>query len=275
MQAAGWSPRRSSSPARAASPHSTAGMRNSSEGVASLVFGGSHVPVLNGQNRANVMAGHSGSLPGAKPAGASISQQTVQRRAAEMNMERKMRAPARSVIDQYDAFLDASEEHTFTKLRANLQKMERRAEREHNFMKDAAGMSVEKRNERADARTDGRRTKSPARFQARDAARMNGSGAGNSVASLIQQPDQPDPYGHASGGRASSPRPVPRLPSAADAEPGQYTDRSQFSHRGGAHAANQFGANYRLDGGGRAPSPRRASSPRPSPRAQSPLRQRP
>jgi len=135
-------------------------MRNASDGVANLVFGGAgHTPVLDGGS-----CGHSraNSLAGRVPAGADVAQQTAHRRSAEMNLERKQRAPARSITDQYDAYLDASEEHTFSKLRANLQKMERKAEREHNFMKDAAGMSVERRNERADAKVDGRREKARA-----------------------------------------------------------------------------------------------------------------
>lgn len=253
------------------------------------------MPVLSGHSRANSLAGAAGAK--ASPAaGAPVANQTAHRRAAEMNLERKQRAPARSIVDQYDAFLDASEEHTFSKLRANLQRMERKAEREHNMLNGAAGVSVEARNQRADARTDGRREKSPARFAARDASRMHYASGGNSVASLMQQPDARDPYKQ--GARPSSPRPGSafRLPTGGDQSArsqggGDSTDRCHWG--GGAeYAANYRGraasprparpASPRLSSSAthmpRPTSPRRATSPRQThdaPRAQSPFRMRP
>ena len=169
---AGWSPNRSAAgAARAESPGcgvggNTAGLRNASEGIASLVFGGAggapaHMPVLNGHSRANSMAGTHAEPLAAKPAGVPLSQQTNHRHRAERNLERRHKGTAPTVIAQYDAYLDACEDHTFAKLRANLNKMERKAEREHNFMKDAAGMSAEKRTTMADAKSDGRRATSP------------------------------------------------------------------------------------------------------------------
>lgn len=290
--AAGWTPRRSASPSRAAG----ASRHNSSEGVTSLVFGGHTVPVLNAAV-ANSRAGVAEMRPAA---GAPISQQTNQRRSAEMNLERRQKAPARSVIEHYDAYLDACEDHTFGKLRANLARVERKAEREHNFMRDAAGMSVERRNVRADAKVDGRRDKSPARYAGRDAARMAG---GDGVASLIQQPDlaeqwrppspraasprpaaransprrthpsSPPPPMHmphpadmagrpASPGRPSTPSGVPRLPTsgvrASDAGGAPPSTERAYA-AGGAYASNYAS-------GRRAPSPRgeqqRAASPR-------------
>lgn len=266
------------------------GMRNSSDGVASLVFGGSHMPVLNGgHSRANSLAGAASDN---RAAGAPINNQTVHRRAMEMNLERKQRGPARSIVDQYDAYLDASEEHTFSKLRANLQRQERKAEREHTHMKDAAGMSVEKRNVKADARTDNhRREKSPARFAGRDASRMH-EGNGNSVASLMQQ-SVPERYGGASQ-RAPSPRRGEYTPRTD----GESTDRSSWGgpyarpasprlERRGASPRMERGApsprmergppSPRMERGGASPRmERRAPSPRPqAARAQSPFRMRP
>ena len=298
---AGWSPRRSS-PARDASPGRggghTAGMRNASDGVANLVFGGGgHMPVLNGggaNSRANSRAGATAE---GRPAGAPINNQTVHRRAMEMNLERKQKMPARSVIDQYDAYLDASEEHTFSKLRANLARQERKAEREHTHMKDAAGMSAEKRNAMADARAEGRREKSPARFAGCEVSRMHEQ-TGSSVASLLKH-DVPDPYAH--GQRAASPRRgnSPRRGEYTPRGDGDSTDRRNANEaammmRQGQHSSQQVGQRF-----GRAPSPRigrimsgeesprmergapsprgqRAPSPRrEAPRAQSPFRMRP
>ena len=314
---AGWSPNRSAAgAARAESPGrgvggNTAGLRNASEGIASLVFGGAggapaHMPVLNGHSRANSMAGTHAEPLAAKPAGVPLSQQTNHRHRAERNLERRHKGTAPTVIAQYDAYLDACEDHTFAKLRANLNKMERKAEREHNFMKDAAGMSAEKRNTMADAKIDGRRDKSPARFAARDAMRM---GDDNSVASLIKQVDSPNRYAASSGysrpdseatslpmgggygtapqqyQRAASPRPMsprggggggmqrassPRLGRPASPHAhfklGNDTDRSGMETDRSQWGSASHQSNP-FGGPARASSPRRAASPR---RASSP-----
>ena len=51
-----------------------------------------------------------------------------------MRLERKHKAPARSLESQYDAYLDACEDHTFAKLHANLDRMERNLERQLSSM---------------------------------------------------------------------------------------------------------------------------------------------
>ena len=56
----------------------------------------------------------------------------------------------------------------------------------------------------ADARIEGRREKSPARYAMRDAARMHHAADGNSVASLIRQPDAANPYAMSGGGQPRS-----------------------------------------------------------------------
>ena len=50
---------------------------------------------------------------------------------AEKNFDRKMKGQARSLNAQYDDYLNAVEDHTFNKLHASLDRMERKAEREH------------------------------------------------------------------------------------------------------------------------------------------------
>lgn len=255
------------------------------------------MPVLNGDSRANRSRATATALdPSA--AGAGRPEQTLSRCRAELHGERKMRGAAKSLHDQYDAYLDASEEHTFNKLHATLDKLERRAEREHTLYSGAAGWSTEHRNELADARSapGGRRTRSPARFGAREQQRMGaGSSAGSSVASLMQQGEYvnglpqeslssyseraPSPRGRPSS-RAASPRrpasPMRQHPSV----PPLGSDRSQadaasMSHRPGVADPT------RCDQARRPSSPRgqRASSPRmqrpPEQRAASPRRQRP
>ena len=108
------------------------------------------------------MAGTHAEPLAAKPAGVPLSQQTNHRHRAERNLERRHKGTAPTVIAQYDAYLDACEDHTFAKLRANLNKMERKAEREHSMLNGAAGVSTEMRNSIADERFAGRRSRSPA-----------------------------------------------------------------------------------------------------------------
>ena len=265
-------------------------------GFPSSPSGRMHMPVLNGSHsRANSLAGLA-ATSGIKPAGAPIPVQSRSRGTAEMRLERKHKAAASSLESQYDAYLDACEDHTFAKLHANLARMERKAEREHNMLNGAAGVSAEKRRERADAKIDmARRDKSPARFHGVASSRQGNYGSdSSSIASLLKQPDV-DPYARQQQqqqqqqhGRSGSPAHVPRLytervPGAEGDVP--MTDRStnrsaraSSPFRGGEgpqvprRAASPRGPQ-------RASSPRRAASPRapPPPRGRdaSPFRQRP
>lgn len=176
------------SPGRAAAGH---GSRWGGDSLGSVVFGGgTHVPVLNGgASRANSLAGaRANNNPDMRAAGAPMMNQSMQRWNAEKVGDRKMKAPGRSVVDQYDAYIDASEEHRFNKLHAALGKMERKAEREHDMLNGAAGVSTEMRNSIADERFAGRRSRSPAQRHNVDASRFH---AEQSVASLLRQPDPP------------------------------------------------------------------------------------
>ena len=229
------------------------------DSAASLIFGGGdgHMPILNGDSRANRTRGPDGQ-PSAPAAGALNAVQTRERCTQELRGERKMKAPARALGELYDDYLNASEDYTFGKLHANLGKMERRAEREHGMYNGAAGWSTEHRNDIADARAvpGGRRARSPARFGQREFSRMAAPQEGSSVASLLQQGD----YNHGlPQRRPESPgrtRPsVPPLP--ADSFRGD-NDTNPPSARGFAASTSC--------------SQRRASSPR---RAQSPGRSRP
>jgi hypothetical protein len=284
------------------------------DSIASLMSGSSaaaqpmparaHMPVLNGgSSRANSLAGARSNPRDVRPAGAAGEVQSYSRGRAEMNLERKHRGRGPELNDQYDNYLDACEAHTFAKLHANLDKMERRAEREHVAFSGAAGITNEKRRERAEAKAEGRRDRSPARFQGTVASRFLSD---NSVASLIQQPSHPShgsgDVGGGEGGsfrldrscsprgpRSSSPRhpAVPRLhaervPGCDGIESAPSTDRSDrgyggpYPYRGGA--GPQVPRRAASPRGGRAPSPRRDASPRPPmpPRGRdaSPFRQR-
>ena len=251
------------------------------------LLGGGHVPVLNGDSRANRQP----MVADRNAAGAGRPEQTMSRCRQELEGDRKMRGRAMTLNDQYDSYLDASEAHTFAKLHANLGKLERKAEREHNMYTGAAGWSTEHRNELADQRSSPgmRRARSPARFGNPEQQRMrdNGAGAG-SVASLLQQGEyinglhthmepmayrerQPSPRGP----RAASPRgpraPSPRAPSPMrqhPAVPPLFSNREQTDS---APPSTRCAASPRAQ---RAPSPR-APSPRAPPRAASPGRQRP
>ena len=209
----GWQPARSVSPRgnqRDVSPGRSAGRASGAhfhqpagESVGSLVFGGGgggHVPVLNGggHSRANSMAGARSAM--SRAAGAAIEEQSRSRAVAEKNFDRRMKGQPRSLDAQYDAYLDAVEDHTFAKLNAQLGKMERKAEREHNMMNGAAGggMSTEARNARADARMEGRRSKSPGDLFRRASPSRFHDASGGSVASLLQQPDAAVPWDYPS-----------------------------------------------------------------------------
>ena len=324
----GWQPARSSSPRgipRDASPGRTGAGRPSSaagrpcagESVGSLVFGGGggggYVPVLNGggHSRSNSLAG-ARSAAESRAAGAAIEQQSRSRWVAEKNFDRKMKGQARSLNAQYDDYLNAVEDHTFNKLHASLGRMERKAEREHQMLSGAAGggMSIEARNAKADARLEGRRSKSPCGlFRSAEPSRFHND-QGSSVASLLQQPDQfvrhgASPRGPASprfgGGdwqqqqsaqgraqsprgrspyqqRAASPHPtVPRIPAERIPSSGAYPGDESYRSTDRSHYEQQqqqqpFGASYAQQMR-RAESPRgmRASSPR---RAASPRAQR-
>ena len=245
---AGWQPSRSH-------------RMNESSQMGSLLSGSEYTPVLNGDSRANrsrapLVADHRQALA----AGAGRMEQTISRCRQELEGERKMRGPAMSITNQYDAYLDASEEHAFGKLRATLGKLERKAEREHEMYAGAAGWTTEHRNELAEARSSpgGRRARSPARFGHRDQGRGAGMGGGSdssAVASLLSQGD----YINGLEQRAPSYReraPSPRAPSPMrrhPAVPPIFGDHSQEE----AYM----------------PSGRRAASPR-AQRAPSPMRQR-
>ena len=246
---AGWQPSRSQ-------------RTNESSQMGSLLSGSEYTPVLNGDSRANrsrapLVADHRQALA----AGAGRMEQTISRCRQELEGERKMRGPAMSITNQYDAYLDASEEHAFGKLRATLGKLERKAEREHEMYAGAAGWTTEHRNELAEARSSpgGRRARSPARFGHRDQGRGAGMGGGSdssAVASLLSQGD----YINGLEQRAPSYReraPSPRAPSPMKRHPAVppiFGDHSQEE----AYM----------------PSGRRAASPR-AQRAPSPMRQRP
>ena len=201
----GWQPARSASPRgdrRDASPGRVAAggvagrasaSRSVGDSVGSLVFGGGNhaVPVLSASHsRANSLAG-AAQMQGSRAAGAAIQEQSRSRWVAEKNFDRRMKGQPSSLDAQYDSYLDAVEDHTFSKLHASLDKMERKAEREHNMMSGAAGghMSTAMRNERAEAKIDGRRSKSPGDMFRQRGTEPTRFAGGNSVASLIQQPD--------------------------------------------------------------------------------------
>jgi len=218
--------------------------------MGSLLFGGGHMPVLNGDSRANRENRAAPNSPDLGAAGALRPQQTRSMCAAELSGDRRMKAPQRHVHDLYDDYLDASEKHAFDKLHATMGKLERKAEKEHKMYSGAAGWSSEHRNDLADARASpgGRRARSPARFNGREQARMD-LDSGSSVGSLLQQGNYN--FGLQQQGRS-----------------GGETDRS-----GGETDRSAWGAPYAADR--RAPSPRgRAPSPR-GQRAPSPQRTRP
>ena len=236
--------------------------------------GGGHVPVLNGDSRANRSRGPS--VPDSRAAGAGRGQQSSSVYRAELEGDRKMKAPGMNIERQYDAYLDASEEYTFGKLHATLAKHERRAAREHAMYNGAAGWTTEHRNELADARAEPgqRRCRSPARFGQHEQNRM---GAADGVAGLMQQGEYinglpqermpsyreraPSPRGRAPSPRGRAPSPMrqhPAVPPLGSARSdGPPTDRG---YNGPARATSPFA--------------HRAASPRPQ-RAASPRRERP
>ena len=232
-----------------------------SDSAASVMFGaGAHMPVLNGSrpSDANRMA-HS---PGMRAAGAALSQAMGSRASQEFNGDRLQKKPAQSRYAAYDSYLSAIEDHTFSRLHANLKRAESKAEREHRMMDGAAGFSTEQRCERAE-----RRAQSPGRR--RSGSPAPGFDPNHSVASLLQ--GGADAPSH----RAPSPRnrrsasPVPHLRSTGRDSPILGADSARDTSRSGCSE------------GGPGWSPRRASSPRreraPSPRrerAASPRRER-
>ena len=258
----GWQPARSVSPRgnqRDVSPGRSAGRASGAhfhqpagESVGSLVFGGGgggHVPVLNGggHSRANSMAGARSAM--SRAAGAAIEEQSRSRAVAEKNFDRRMKGQPRSLDAQYDAYLDAVEDHTFAKLNAQLGKMERKAEREHNMMNGAAGggMSTEARNARADARMEGRRSKSPGDLFRRASPSRFHDASGGSVASLLQQPDAAVRHG-------TTPR-GPPSPRFGGEHEWQQQQQQQQQQRGRPQSPRRPSPGYQ--------QPQRSSSPRP------------
>ena len=79
------------------------------------------------------------------------------RSAAEAHGFRRQRAAQRDPRLQYDEHIADVEEQAFSKLRHNLNRLERKAEREHACYDGAAGYSTEKRVERSDWEQDGAR----------------------------------------------------------------------------------------------------------------------
>jgi len=214
-----------------------------------------------------------------RAAGAARPQHASQVCRAEQFGERRQRAPGKHVNEHYDAYLDAVEDHTFSKLHATLAKHERKASREHQMYNGAAGWSTDHRNELADARASpgGRRSKSPAHFGQRESARMNPSSDSSTMGSLLQQGTYMNGLERQIGSdtdrsertRAPPGFAHPRAPSPRGRAPSPQRTRPD-SPRANIHP-NQRPASPR---GERTSSPGRAPPSARGPRDASPFRQR-
>ena len=156
--------------------------RGGGDTAGSLIFGGGAPPPAGATHQ------RGGASPGrrrpcsaaacAGAAGAHSSHMPDARAAQEEFGARRQRAQPRSLAQQYDDFYAAQEDHAFNSLRSTLNKLERRAEREHNLYSGAAGYSTEKRVEKSDRRIDEPRQRTIATPR----------GSDDSVASLISHP---------------------------------------------------------------------------------------
>lgn len=164
----------------------SAGFQNRGRGgdtAASLIFGGGAPAPPAGATHQR-----GGASPGrrrpcsaaacAGAAGAHSSHMPDARATQEELGARRQRAQPRSIAQQYDDFYAAQEDQAFDALRSTLNKLERKAEREHNLYSGAAGYSTEKRVEKSDRRID----------EPRQRTLTTPRGNDDSVASLISHP---------------------------------------------------------------------------------------
>lgn len=161
--------------------------RGGGETAGSLISGGGALPPAGesrqrgssspGQRRSYSPAVCAGAA-GAGAAGAHSSHFPDARATQEELGARRQRAQPRAISQQYDDFLAAQEDQAFNSLRSTLNKLERKAEREHNMLSGAAGYSTEKRVEKSDRRIDEPRQRTLATQRGND----------DSVASLISHP---------------------------------------------------------------------------------------
>ena len=239
------------------------------DSAASLMFG-APPPVLDGaarggqqpraerrapspQPRASPAGG--GPLRGLVPvAGAGANQQPRAREQQEMEGERRGRAKPVDLDRVWDDYEAHVEDNAFEKMRGTLGRLERRASREFELYRGAAGWSSEKLQER-----DDRRASSPHRRQfARGASSPRRR---DSVQALI---------GGGGGGETERPGTSPGRSASPGRRRGEDTDRSPGSAR--EPPAAPRGSVPRINPPPRGASPRYASPTASSRRAASPGR---